>query len=221
MSGRVAVVLVGTEGATLVVYALTAAGRLRAHARRAVALADTRWPALRASLAPLAALARARGAAQVVVALRASLNSGRWIRRAREDAHHMRCDLLPMTTGDELRWIFLGGVRAVSAPDGVVAELEPTGTSLARFRGRVLANAARIGPRENPAASGLALGSRGGALVVSGALVQKGTADQVVKRLMKWTGSDEVVMVSDALSAGLAAALLRAPVPDVFRPTRS
>jgi hypothetical protein len=222
---RVAVVLLGAERATLGVYALAASGRLRAHARRTATLADARWPALRETLRPLVALARARHAAQVAIALRTSLKSGPWIRHAREDARRLRCDLLRATVADELRWLFLGGIRAVAAQDGVVAELERGGIALARFRGRVLAATARIGLREKPAASGLALSGHAGALVVSGSLAQdrppRGAAAAAVKRLSRWTGNGEAVVALDAVAAGLAATLLRAPVPDALRPTRS
>ena len=222
---RVAIVLVGAERLTLGVYALTESGRLRAHARRAAALADAGWPAVREAVRPLIGLARARGATQVTVALRASLKGGAWIRGAQEDARRLRCDLLRLTAADELRCLFLGGVRETRAQDGVVAELEPDGTSLARFRGRVLAATARIGPDALPAASGLALGGQAGALVVSGSLVNhsrpSGAAAAALKRLQQWTGSDAALIFPDALAAGLAATLLRAPVPDASRASRS
>ena len=213
-----AVVLAGADRLTLDVYAITEAGRLRAHARRTVALTRASWPALHEAVRPLVALARARGAARVAIALRTSLKGGPWIRRAKDDARRLRCELLRLSAADELRWLFLGGIRETRAQDGVVAELERDGIALARFRGRVLAAAARIGLGDEPAESGVALGGHAGALVVSGSLANegrpRGPAAAALKRLRRWTRNDAPVIARDALAAGLAATLLRAPVPD-------
>jgi hypothetical protein len=220
-AGRVGVLLLAPGRVTLGVYALTESGRLRAHVRRTEGIGDPAWPRLRDRLRWLVALARARHAEGVTIVLRASLRGVAWSRRVAGEARRLRCEVLRSTAADERRWLFLGGIREVSAGDGVVAELEPSGIALARFRGRVLAATAAIALGDAPARSGLALGGRGGVLVVSGSLVPddgarpERQARAALARLLRWTGNHAPVSSRDALAAGIAATLLRAPIPGV------
>lgn len=241
--GRAAVVLIGPESATLGVYARLDSGRVRAHARRTAPLPDAAWPAVREALHQLVALARARRADAVTVALRATLRAVRWRTSAADEARRLGCEPLALTSDDELRWLFLGSLHDQRAQNGVVAELERDGMALARFRGRLLAATARIGLGAAPADSGLVPG-RCEALIASGSLVAQlaarlGAANHqaaltrtavarlartrgpdaaaalALRRLMDWTGQDTAAVARDALVHGLAATLLHAPVPYV------
>jgi hypothetical protein len=233
-AARAAVVLAAPGAVTLGVYERLASGRLRAHARREVALDEGTWPAIRAAAAPLVELARARGAGEVVLALRASLRAGRWPAGVAAEARRLRCALLLPTAEEELRWLFLGGVRASRAEDGVVAELEPDGIALARYRGRIYAAGTRLSPADLRHDGGVLPLGAAGALVVTGSAVEalrggaggrvltraeltgrsRNPAAAQVRRLMQRTGKDVALVARDVVASGLAATLLRAAVPD-------
>jgi hypothetical protein len=246
--GRLAVVLLAPRAVTLGVYERVEPGRLRSRGWQDVAI-DGGWPAMRAAVEALVPRARARGAGRVTIALRASLRGARWPPRAADVARRLRCQYLGLTAGDELRWLFSGAVQRQRAEDGVIAELEPGGMALARYRGRVLAAATRFGLGDGLVESGLLPLGESGALLATGSLAAalctrvNGAAKRgaltreamariarsrgrdartaaALRRLMDRTGKDAAFVAPDALVAGLAAALLRVPIPGAARLSR-
>jgi hypothetical protein len=163
---RAAVIVVAPHALTFGIYERGQPERMRARARRAAARTGQDDGDL---LAGLAALARARRAAEVVVAVRAPV-TGAARRRVLEAVRRLRCTPLVLRVQDEARWLFLGAVRGQRAQDGLAAALEPEGLTLVRWRGRVLAATARLGLREPLLDSGIPPGGAEDVLIVSGSL---------------------------------------------------
>jgi hypothetical protein len=168
-AARAAVILMAPGALALGVYERVERDRMRAHARRQAEVHAGDWPAARDALRGLAALARARRAAEVTVAVRTSLTAADR-RRAFEEARHLGCEPLALSPDDEARWVLLGAMREHRQPDGLVAALEPEGMAVARWRGRVPASIAHLALREPLADSGVPPGGEEDALVVSGSL---------------------------------------------------